>query len=156
MVPNLRIIGLCDRGTLRRVRLCLTTQYLDQEVICESLEIISYQKILWPLKPQGKGGEPWSLRLTALKQILILWKSSVLASFSSCSRWELNRSLCMSLRSNLGCRSYSRKLYFRKSWSLSSAKQKLLLPVLKPWLLWVWSFSFCSFLSLSWFVCPSD
>ena len=25
MVPNLRFIGLCDRGTLRRVRLCLTT-----------------------------------------------------------------------------------------------------------------------------------
>ncbi|MDA9329997.1 hypothetical protein N9Q61_02650 [Amylibacter sp.] len=25
MVPNLCFIGLCDRGTLRRVRLCLTT-----------------------------------------------------------------------------------------------------------------------------------
>ena len=25
MVPNLRFIGLYDRGTLRRVRLCLTT-----------------------------------------------------------------------------------------------------------------------------------
>ncbi|MDA7760269.1 hypothetical protein N8935_08505 [Amylibacter sp.] len=25
MVPNLRFIGLCDRGTLRWVRLCLTT-----------------------------------------------------------------------------------------------------------------------------------
>jgi len=25
VVPNLRIIGLCDRGTLRWVRLCLTT-----------------------------------------------------------------------------------------------------------------------------------
>jgi len=24
VVPNLRFIGLCDRGTLRRVRLCLT------------------------------------------------------------------------------------------------------------------------------------
>ena len=25
MVPNLRFIGLCDRSTLRRVRLCLKT-----------------------------------------------------------------------------------------------------------------------------------
>ena len=61
MVSNLRFIDLCDRGTLRRVRLCLTTQYLDQEVICVSLEIISYLKILWPLKPQGKGGGPLNL-----------------------------------------------------------------------------------------------
>ena len=27
MVPNLRFIGLCDRGTLRWVRLCLTTPF---------------------------------------------------------------------------------------------------------------------------------
>ena len=27
VVPNLRFTDLCDRGTLRRVRLCLTTPY---------------------------------------------------------------------------------------------------------------------------------
>ena len=29
MVPNLRFIGLCDRGTLRRVKLCLTTPFSE-------------------------------------------------------------------------------------------------------------------------------
>ena len=46
MVPNLRIIGLCDRGALIRVRLCLTTTvaYVFTEnmklgmSVCERLE----------------------------------------------------------------------------------------------------------------------
>ena len=47
MVPNLRFIGLCDRGTLRRVRLCLTTpmQVLARACGHKNLSDFNYKDI---------------------------------------------------------------------------------------------------------------
>ena len=59
MVPDLRFIGLCDRGTLRRVRLCLTIPFrsphypknvnMEEGIDCYLLGVSKQSKVFIPV-----------------------------------------------------------------------------------------------------------